>query len=81
MVLAVALISLVALSTQPEPQAARSDDSLPYTLSGVRRTSNVNARPSAESATVVRIRPGRLAVESQSLPCSGCDLVVTSGPS
>ena len=82
MVLAVALISLVALSTQPEPQAARSDDSLPYTLSGVRRTSNVNARPSAESATIVQIRPGqRLAVESQFLPCTGCDLMVTSGPS
>lgn len=82
MVLAAALISLVAVSPAAEQQSASSDQSLPYTLSGVRRASSIDARPSADSAPVALSLSGqRLAVESRSVPCSGCDLVVTSGPS
>jgi hypothetical protein len=82
MILAAALISLATLPTSAERQPAQSDASRPYTLSGVRRASNVDAQPAADSVHVSQRGPGfRLAVETKTAACSTCDLVVTSGPS
>jgi hypothetical protein len=78
MVVAAVLMSLAVVTSPSEPQSASSDNSQPYSLSGVRRASMVDARPSVDATPIDRRGSGyRLAVDSRSVASNPCPRLVT----